>query len=664
MLTLLRFILSLRVSLSIQIATALLFHTLYLPAQSIVDDTTKQLYGTKTTFFFTEKSIFETSPLLWYAVKQRPDTTPTDFHEYDTHFNKHITPRQDLGNLASAATSLFFETNEKIGRQNGMTVYDHIGFDATHTHYYNTQSPHSHLYYVQSQKGRQVLKTGITRNILPNLNVGIKWKRFFALKQIGADGKTDRDADVHNVEAQLNYISKNLRYVLLANYIYHRYEDFQTGGILPLPNTSRAEWFEYEATRVRLKRPAKALQTNHNFHFYQQYSLTENHKLQVFHVLDRVRQFNYYFDYDPVLGAATDTTFGFANYPEQLRFIPYIHEDMHYESLENKAGLKGFVGKHSSIFFSAYFKRRDFSLTNRAYNRIVLPTTFSGNEKDTILNPERFENYVGGQVAWKPSQSFLLNGKAEKLLNGQDYLLTTAAQWQIIKSLQLYANLMQKSQAPDLVQQYHFSNLYEWSNNFENRQTTRFISGLSFGTSWIKIEPKLTFHLLQNHIYWGTDRRPAQNKDLVAITSWGAKVHTNWKGFNLLLDYAQHQLTGNDVIRFPKEWFRTKFYYENPLFKRALYLQVGIDVRRRMGYYGYAFAPVLQQFYLQNDFLLEDYWVVDAFANMRIRNVQFFLRMPHLNQGLVKSNPSYFDTPWFPARQRVFEFGFNWQFYD
>ena len=72
--------------------------------------------------------------------------------------------------------------------------------------------------------------------------------------------------------------------------------------------------------------------------------------------------------------------------------------------------------------------------------------------------------------------------------------------------------------------------------------------------------------------------------------------------------------------------------------------------------------PVTQQFYLQNNFLVDRYLVADAFASLRVKRVRILLKMSHINEGL--GGLGYYVTPRYLGMQRAFSFGIYWPLFD
>ncbi|MCU0400235.1 MAG: putative porin [Algoriphagus sp.] len=86
--------------------------------RTLLDDSTKQVYGPKTTLYFYEKNIKRNRLQL---IEQ--DTLLNNFHNYDP-VAKSTWKYQDLGNIGSAAKPVFYTLPEQIGLTSGFHAYD------------------------------------------------------------------------------------------------------------------------------------------------------------------------------------------------------------------------------------------------------------------------------------------------------------------------------------------------------------------------------------------------------------------------------------------------------------------------------------------------------------------------------------------------------------
>jgi hypothetical protein len=72
--------------------------------------------------------------------------------------------------------------------------------------------------------------------------------------------------------------------------------------------------------------------------------------------------------------------------------------------------------------------------------------------------------------------------------------------------------------------------------------------------------------------------------------------------------------------------------------------------------------PAVQQFYLQNKQQLDAYLQADVFADFRINRVRLFIKMAHINQGILGAG--YYAAPSTPGMGRTFGFGLQWLLFD
>jgi hypothetical protein len=72
--------------------------------------------------------------------------------------------------------------------------------------------------------------------------------------------------------------------------------------------------------------------------------------------------------------------------------------------------------------------------------------------------------------------------------------------------------------------------------------------------------------------------------------------------------------------------------------------------------------PSLTSFYRQAEKKLGNYPFFDAFLNVQLKRVRFYLKLEHVNSGL--SDKNYFSVLHYPRNQRNLKFGLSWTFYD
>ena len=107
--------------------------------------------------------------------------------------------------------------------------------------------------------------------------------------------------------------------------------------------------------------------------------------------------------------------------------------------------------------------------------------------------------------------------------------------------------------------------------------------------------------------------------------------------------------------------FYTKhsIYYERHLFKGALWLDFGVDLRFRYQNNSPWYDPLLGSFYPTYQ-TLKTYPVLDFFVNAKIKTVRIFLKVTNL----TSAGGGYFSAYAYPAADITFQAGVKWRFFE
>jgi hypothetical protein len=85
-------------------------------------------------------------------------------------------------------------------------------------------------------------------------------------------------------------------------------------------------------------------------------------------------------------------------------------------------------------------------------------------------------------------------------------------------------------------------------------------------------------------------------------------------------------------------------------------------VHFKSAYYAPGYDLVTQQFYIQKDFVVPEYPVIDLFLNTRIQKARVFFK--YNNVLMLFSTYGNIPTPYYPGIRNLFDFGVDWSFYD
>ncbi len=135
---------------------------------------------------------------------------------------------------------------------------------------------------------------------------------------------------------------------------------------------------------------------------------------------------------------------------------------------------------------------------------------------------------------------------------------------------------------------------------------------------------------------------------------------TRWLHF----DMQQHLQYSSDQsqVRVPLFASKNSLYTDFKVFRGALHVQTGFDLRYHTRFYADAFDPTLGIFYRQSQEQVGGYLWADFFLNLQIKRATIYVKAGHFN-ALLEQN-AYCIIPGYPARQFGLFYGVTWKFFD
>ncbi len=639
----------------------------------VVDDSTKVLYGPKTT-----RVIYEAEVLRDSTGGTPLDTTLTRWPQARFWFHD-TTFQQDLGTVGSASRPLLYQPNLQLGARFGRNAFDKYARDASQVPYYDSRSPYSFFRVVQSGAGEQVFEISYSRSLKKNFSVGVAYERIASNKVVATQASRDGLVEHSNLLFFGRYQNENERYHLLFNFSNVRHRALEQGGIWPLTTripraglpdsiggeTTPQDLFKYREQRVYLTKAANN-EDRDELYFTQTYRLL-GRGLTVYHTFDIKRQYNSYSDL-AVRAADADGAF----YPRVRNSLTATIDRAQFSQVENTVGV---LGRTKAVEYRLYARDRIAALSSQT----LLPTATTAS---LLLNPEKVtrslnEVFLGGTAAFNYRTIYAVEtaGELHAVSLAGEYP-STPEYWLrgSIRTGPLSAEALINSYAPTLTQQQFVGNHYAWNHitgsdaAFGNTSTLQLTGRLrlklpNFGVfREQRFEASASGVNITKLVYYGTDGMPAQLSEVR----------------NLLIVYARHQTKlgrvgfdnqatftqgGNDDgIRIPSLVTDSRVYYESYIFRKAMFTQIGAEMYYQSQFRAYNYSPSTQQFYQQNTFTIRNYPIVDVFFVADIKAVSIFLKMAYVNQGLQYNG--YFASPYYTGYPRRFQLGVKWNFFN
>lgn len=604
---------------------------------TIIDDSTKQIYGPTTSQYFLEEDLFR-NKWISYPI----DTVIRNFHHF-SFSQRRQNLYQDLGNIGTAIRPIYQDVPDAIGATSGFNAYD-LYWNSMPPQFFNTRSPYTNLNVILGGKGRSLTNIMYSRNINPRWNFGFHYNGIFIDKQIQRQGKGDRNARAEAYGMFMSYHSKDSSYTALVRFkrLYHRV--FEYGGVrlANVNDFSLSELFEENAQPWLFS--AQSNDMRRSYHLYHQYKVGE--ALQVYHRLDSDRQRNRFLDdfssepngedfFDAVVVDSADTS-----------------DEIKFNTLRNEAGFKGNLLK---LFYNGYVAFRNYSMTYKYFqdDGFYLPTY------DTEL-------YVGGRVELQVDSLIQVRGHVESLLD-ERYRISGS-----IDTKWFSAYLKRSVSSPTFLQQAYRGSHDIWMNYFSPVEASEIGGNLIYNSEWLKVYPGIRLSTFRNLIFFkkgdfGIDQTvlPVQSSGYQTIASPELALHirpfkNTWLTTRTI--YTRILENADDALQMPELLVNAQLSYANIWFGGNFDFQVGLDLHWKSAYYAYGYDPVIQQFHTQQDFASPSFPLVDVFLSAKIIRGRILLKYNNIMAAFSRS--AQVPTPFYPGVVNVFDFGFDWSFYD
>ncbi len=598
---------------------------LHAGAQINIDSLSKESpYGPFTTNYFTEEQIKLNDTVLHFL-----DTIPNNFQRFD-RVSLSNWQYQNLGNLGTALWPVFYQAPDNIGRQSGFSSFDPYFKSPDQIRYFNTKSPYSSVKVVFGGEGRSLVDVQFSRNIDPLWNIGFDVTTINADKQINSAGEGDRNTISWAYDLYSSYKTPNNKYHALVNFSRIRHRVNESGGIIPPEIDPTSNLFGYNDDAKIWLNNAQSSELVVNYHVYHQYKFSD--LFQVYHVLDRTTEKNKFED----ASLGSESSF-FDNF---LIDDGETFDGSELNVFKNEVGIKGNVNK---LYYNFYLKRRSLK-----YIPKYLPAPGIQNE-----------NYGGGLANYKFAENTMASFGAEFLTGGNfKFDGSFNSKW-------LDASFKSRKYLPSFLVNDFFGNHYEWHNNFQSIVSQTLDSRLKLKLGTVEIFPKLSYSTIENYVFFNTSKRPEQTEDNITILSPGLDLNLTFfkhMHFNSKMSYTLLEGDGADNMRIPELHLNGKLYYENLLFNKVMWAQIGLDMHWQSSYFAMDYDPITQQFFLQNDFEVPSYLIADLFISFKVKRFRWFFKMTNVLQNIEAEG--YFATPFYTGQKRILDFGVNWMFFD
>jgi hypothetical protein len=207
----------------------------------------------------------------------------------------------------------------------------------------------------------------------------------------------------------------------------------------------------------------------------------------------------------------------------------------------------------------------------------------------------------------------------------------------------------------------HDNLTYSYVNNFPKMST--FKVGGEYLLSQYGIKVSAYNYVMNNYFYFSAPNTPAYVSGAINMLVLSFSNRFGYKGIHFDNDLWLQRSDGSTVIRLPLFSLKSSLYYERHLFKNALWLAAGVNIRYYTPFMANGYNPLFGQFYEQNVQEMKFYPILDVFVNVKIKTVRIFLEGSNLS-GLFGPQKGYYTAYYYPAQDVTFRFGAAWRFFE
>lgn len=271
--------------------------------------------------------------------------------------------------------------------------------------------------------------------------------------------------------------------------------------------------------------------------------------------------------------------------------------------------------------------------------------------------------YIGGHLSKEQGSLLRYNANARIAIAGHnlgEMEISGEAQFRVrirrdtasIRAFAEFDNLH-----PSFFVDEYVSNHFIWKNDFSMTRRLRFGGELNIPQTGTNIHAGM--ENIQNMIYFGNEALPLQHGANIQVFSATLKQGLSFGIWNWDNAVTYQTASNHDVLRIPAVSLFSNMYI---LFRVAtLRVQFGVDCNYMTSYKAQAYQPATMTFHNQDEIRVGNYPMMDAYLNMKLSKVRFYVLCSHFNQGLFGGS-NYFSAAHYPLNPRRFMFGLSIDF--
>ncbi len=611
---------------------------------------------------------------LWYkrivSWTHNQDNNEITLRTIDTGYNYHFfeNPIQKddvdavyLGVIGSASQQYNYFRRKKLDIAPFFTPYMEYSYTPETVPMYNTKTPYTELAYwgnpfISKEKEENDLSLLSTQNITPALNMTFAYRRY------GGGGMlTGEETSNKTFYIGANHIGK--KYEMHFGYLGQNVARAENGGVKDIfwvcdtvvdakaVETNLKDADTYLKRRTLFLTQSLAVPMNFFRKSKDTLAVGEGTVMYLGHSLELSKYTKLYSD---KLVSEDEKMF----YDNQLNIYGNSsHDSLAVHRFENKffATLQPFGPDAIVSKINGGFGLQAFSYYGFA------PADFvTGPKKNSYLNTYFYGGASGKfkkYIAWDAAGKMNLLGYYAGDMNLEGNLKLSV--YPIKEGIHLTGHVETSLKTPHPFEQTLYFNHHSWNNEFDRTSESRVEAELSI-PHW-KLSAFFGYALVGNMLYYDAVSDIRQADEVVQVIS--AYLTKNFAFGPVHLDHKLlYQVTSNDnVLPLPPLSMNLRYYFQFPLVKNVMTIQLGANGVAYSKYYLPAYSPDLGVFYNQRTQEWGNNPYVDAFVNIQWKRAAIFVKYTNVLSGWPATD--YFSACNYIRPGKTLKFGIYWPFY-
>jgi len=578
------------------------------------------------------------------------DTALNGFQNYDPLY-KRSRFYSTLGNIGQNYHSIIPSPfQDKSGFDYGIHTSDAYLYQNDSVKYYKVVKTYTELWYIQGAKKEQNFHAIFSRNLYRSLNLG------FDFRVMSAPGAYLRQRANHiNFVLTTQFITKDKRYGVIANFIVNRIKNNENGGITYDSLFEENIESNRQVFAVNLQQAQNRVREN-GFYMKHYFDLTRHPRNEK----------------DTTLGTKKRVELGRLTYSFQYN-----------RQIQNYIDGQPTSGFYKNIFLDSLQTVDSVNITKIVNEVIWSNPSYNKEKKYRVIQLEAgfkqqyIEIYLHGVrdyfIQWIPEATFSFQPSSSlRLVARGDYVFGDYNESDMslrVRLSQILGRLTKNLgqititgdyalQKPGWFFEHYQGNNFKWDTVWEKQG----LISAGFNYSWKFLEAGFTLNRISNYVYLDSSATPKQYNGGFGYLYAYANTNLDIWRFNLTAQLAYQTIQGTNVLRVPTFVGNLSVYYSQPLFHGAAILQPGLNFFYNTPYYADGYMPATHSFYLQDRKEIGNYLYMDVFINMKVQRARFFVMYSHFNASFMSRY--YYMVPNYPMPDGAFKFGVSWRFHD